>query len=183
MKLNSDYSSDISSLLNEQRKDTLFISTWDKDEEILPFPSKKIAMYGKIESDQASKYFFSDELFDLKKYILSENGEFLESHIAASNFTFVSNGTIAAWLSLLTIQKEIEQIKVLLLSPIYYIYVEMLRQLKADIYYESACNADFTKIYSTIISNKINLVIINNLYLEQVYVFLMKLLIQYKPHY
>ena len=78
MKLNSDYSSDISSLLNEQRKDTLFISTWDKDEEILPFPSKKIAMYGKIESDQASKYFFSDELFDLKKYILSENGEFLE---------------------------------------------------------------------------------------------------------
>ena len=162
MKLNSDYSSDISSLLNEQRKDTLFISTWDKDEEILPFPSKKIAMYGKIESDQASKYFFSDELFDLKKYILSENGEFLESHIAASNFTFVSNGTIAAWLSLLTIQKEIEQIKVLLLSPIYYIYVEMLRQLKADIYYESACNADFTKIYSTIISNKINLVIINN---------------------
>ena len=162
MKLNSDYSSDISSLLNEQRKDTLFISTWDKDEEILPFPSKKIAMYGKIESDQASKYFFSDELFDLKKYILSENGEFLESHIAASNFTFVSNGTIAAWLSLLTIQKEIEQIKVLLLSPTYYIYVEMLRQLKADIYYESACNADFTKIYSTIISNKINLVIINN---------------------
>ncbi len=162
MKLNSDYSSDISSLLNEQRKDTLFISTWDKDKEILPFPSKKIAMYGKIESDQASKYFFSDELFDLKKYILSENGEFLESHIAASNFTFVSNGTIAAWLSLLTIQKEIEQIKVLLLSPIYYIYVEMLRQLKADIYYESACNADFTKIYSTIISNKINLVIINN---------------------
>ena len=119
-------------------------------------------MYGKIESDQASKYFFSDELFDLKKYILSENGEFLESHIAASNFTFVSNGTIAAWLSLLTIQKEIEQIKVLLLSPTYYIYVEMLRQLKADIYYESACNADFTKIYSTIISNKINLVIINN---------------------
>lgn len=162
MKLNSDYSSDISSLLNEQRKDTLFISTWDKDEEILPFPSKKIAMYGKIDSDQASKYFFSDELFDLKKYILSENGEFLESHIAASNFTFVSNGTIAAWLSLLTIQKEIEHIKVLLLSPIYYIYVEMLRQLKADIYYESACNADFTKIYSTIISNKINLVIINN---------------------
>lgn len=162
MKLNSDYSSDISSLLEAKGKETLFISTWDKDEEILPFPDNKIAMYNKIESGQESKYFFSDELFDIKKYIIHENSEFSESHITDSNFTFVSNGTIAAWLSLLSIKKEKKHIKVLLLSPVYYIYVEMLRQLNAEIYYESAYDCHFKKIYPTIVSKKINLVIINN---------------------
>lgn len=38
MKLNSNYSSDISSLLDIKRNDSIFISTWNKDEEINPFP-------------------------------------------------------------------------------------------------------------------------------------------------
>lgn len=38
----------------------------------------------------------------------------------------------------------------------------MLRQLNAEIYYESVYDTDFIKIYSTIVSEKINLVIINN---------------------
>lgn len=41
MKLSSDYSSDISSLLNMKKNDSLFISTWDKDEEVLHFPLPK----------------------------------------------------------------------------------------------------------------------------------------------
>lgn len=47
MKLSSDYSSDISSLLNMKKNDSLFISTWDKDEEVLPFPFTKIKEYNK----------------------------------------------------------------------------------------------------------------------------------------
>ena len=100
MKLSSDYSSDISSLLNMKKNDSLFISTWDKDEEVLPFPFTKIKEYNKLDCHQANKYFFSDEFLDLKNYILSENIEFKKNNIASSNFTFVSNGTIAAWLSI-----------------------------------------------------------------------------------
>lgn len=76
MKLSSDYSSDISSLLNMKKNDSLFISTWDKDEEVLPFPFTKIKEYNKLDCHQANKYFFSDEFLDLKNYILSENIEF-----------------------------------------------------------------------------------------------------------
>ena len=162
MKLSSDYSSDISSLLNMKKNDSLFISTWDKDEEVLPFPFTKIKEYNKLDCHQANKYFFSDEFLDLKNYILSENIEFKKNNIASSNFTFVSNGTIAAWLSILTILKEKKHIRALLLSPVYYIYIEILKQLNIDIYVESAYNTNFDSINSTIVSQEINLVIINN---------------------
>lgn len=158
MKLDSNYSSDISSLLNMQKKNSLFISTWDKDEDVLSFPNTKLNTYGKLEFNQAHQYFFSDEFTDLKKFIISENSEFFQYNISDLNFTFVSNGTIAAWLSLLTIFKEKKHIRVLLLSPTYYVYIEMLRQLNAEIYYDSV----FDNIESTILSQKINLVIINN---------------------
>ena len=137
MKLDSNYSSDISSLLNMQKKNSLFISTWDKDEDVLSFPNTKLNTYGKLEFNQAHQYFFSDEFTDLKKFIISENSEFFQYNISDLNFTFVSNGTIAAWLSLLTIFKEKKHIRVLLLSPTYYVYIEMLRQLNAEIYYDS----------------------------------------------
>ncbi len=162
MKLDSNYSSDISSLLNMQRKNSLFISTWDKDEDILSFPNAKLNTYGKLEFNQAHQYFFSDEFTDLKNFIISENSEFLQYNISDLNFTFVSNGTIAAWLSLLTIFKEKKYIRVLLLSPTYYVYIEMLRQLNAEIYYDSVFDNKFDNIESTILSQKINLVIINN---------------------
>ena len=54
MKLNSNYSSDISSLLDIKRNDSIFISTWNKDEEINPFPNAKIIEYNQLNSSQVS---------------------------------------------------------------------------------------------------------------------------------
>lgn len=62
MKLDSNYSSDISSLLNMQKKNSLFISTWDKDEDVLSFPNTKLNTYGKLEFNQAHQYFFLTNL-------------------------------------------------------------------------------------------------------------------------
>lgn len=81
MKLNSNYSSDISSLLDIKRNDSIFISTWNKDEEINPFPNAKIIEYNQLNSSQVSDYYFSDEFLDLKKYIISENDEFKRNNI------------------------------------------------------------------------------------------------------
>ena len=162
MKLNADYSSDISSLLDLKRNDSFFISTWNKDEEILPFPNNKIDEYNKLASNQANTYFFSDELVDMKNYIISENKEFEISNITTSNFTFVSNGTIAAWLSILTVLREKKHIRALLLSPVYYIYIEILKQLNIEIFIEPVYDQNIDNIISTIMSQNINLVIINN---------------------
>lgn len=60
MKLNSNYSSDISSLLDIKRNDSIFISTWNKDEEINPFPNAKIIEYNQLNSSQVSDYYFSE---------------------------------------------------------------------------------------------------------------------------
>ena len=73
MKLNSNYSSDISSLLDIKRNDSIFISTWNKDEEINPFPNAKIIEYNQLNSSQVSDYYFSDEFLDLKKYLKMMN--------------------------------------------------------------------------------------------------------------
>ena len=69
MKLNSNYSSDISSLLDIKRNDSIFISTWNKDEEINPFPNAKIIEYNQLNSIKSVIIIFSDEFLDLKKYI------------------------------------------------------------------------------------------------------------------
>ena len=162
MKLNSNYSSDISSLLDIKRNDSIFISTWNKDEEINPFPNAKIIEYNQLNSSQVSDYYFSDEFLDLKKYIISENDEFKRNNISIQNFAFVSNGTIGAWLSILAIFKEKKCVKALLLSPIYYLYIEILKQLNIEIYVESFPNNNIDQICNTILSQNINLVIINN---------------------
>ena len=162
MKLNPNYSSDISSLLDIKRNDSIFISTWNKDEEINPFPNAKIIEYNQLNSSQVSDYYFSDEFLDLKKYIISENDEFKRNNISIQNFAFVSNGTIGAWLSILAIFKEKKCVKALLLSPIYYLYIEILKQLNIEIYVESFPNNNIDQICNTILSQNINLVIINN---------------------
>lgn len=68
---------------------------------------------------------------------------------------FMSNGTLAAWLCILTILNEKKNLNVLLLSPIYYIYIEILKHLDAKIYVESAYDINYAKIAS-IIKSKAN---------------------------
>lgn len=105
MRICSDYSSDISTLIGLKGNDTLFISTWNKDEEILPFPENKVTEYNKLHQYEVNQYFFSDEFINLKENIVSENIEFKKYRISSSNFMFMSNGTLAAWLCILTILK------------------------------------------------------------------------------
>lgn len=162
MRLNSDYSSDISCLLDAKKNNSIFISTWNKDEEINPFPNDKITEYNQLNSSQISEYYFSDEFLDLKKYIIDENDEFKKYNISFENFAYVSNGTIGAWLSILAVLKEKKHVKALLLSPIYYLYIEILKQLHIDIYVESLFDYNIEQICKTILSKKINLVILNN---------------------
>lgn len=162
MKLSSTYTSDISKLISLANKNTIFLSSWDKDKDILPFPISKIDEYNTLFSNEINKYFFSDELKHLKEAIFIENIDFKRSHILSNNFTFVSNGTTAALLCILTILKEKQFLRVLLLSPIYYIYVDILKILGADIFVESGYCLNYNKIDTEIKSHKINLVIINN---------------------
>lgn len=162
MRICSDYSSDISTLIGLKGNDTLFISTWNKDEEILPFPENKVTEYNKLHQYEVNQYFFSDEFINLKENIVSENIEFKKYRISSSNFMFMSNGTLAAWLCILTILNEKKNLNVLLLSPIYYIYIEILKHLDAKIYVESAYDINYAKIASIIKSKGINLVILNN---------------------
>ena len=81
------------------------------------------------------------------------------NNISIQNFAFVSNGTIGAWLSILAIFKEKKCVKALLLSPIYYLYIEILKQLNIEIYVESFPNNNIDQICNTILSQNINLVI------------------------
>lgn len=162
MRINSNYTSDISILLKSAGKETIFLSSWNKDSDLLDFPLSKAKLYNCLNKNEINKYFFSDEFFNLKCQIISDNIDFDKNAISANNFTFVSNGTIAALLCLLTIFKEKRKIKALLLSPIYYIYINILKDLGGDIFVQPGYNIDLNKISNEINAEKINLVIVNN---------------------
>lgn len=162
MRINSNYTSDISILLNSIDEKTIFLSSWNKDNDLLDFPLSKVQSYNYLTKNEINTYFFSDEFMSLKRQIISDNIDFQKNGISTNNFTFVSNGTIAALLCLLTIFKEKRKIKALLLSPIYYIYINILNDLGGDIFVQSGYNINFSEICAEIEREKINLVIINN---------------------
>ena len=162
MKIGSNFSSDISMLMSLINSDTIFLSTWNKEEDILPFSTSRVFEYNKMFESQINHYFFSDELEKLKENIIINNIEFEKNQISSQNFTFVSNGTTAALLSILTILKEQKSLRVLLLSPIYYIYIEILKILDVDIFALPANNINDEDILTNIKKEKINLVILNN---------------------
>jgi aspartate/methionine/tyrosine aminotransferase len=161
MKISDNYSSDISEIINKTNNNTLFISTWEKDEVRHNYSINETEQVLKESLNGRSNYYFSDECSYLKKTIVENHYELKESNIDYKNISLLSNGTMAGFLSIYTLFQQIQILKVLLITPMYFSYINILRDFNADIFYVSGLNFDSKAINEIIIREKINLVIVN----------------------
>lgn len=166
MRLVNNYDTCIEDLIEKANEETIFLSDWDKSENILDFPDSIISAASNRYHSYKNFYVFSDELQEVKKEFEKCFSDGTYS-IDSSNFAIVSNGTAASFLALHAVQKKLTHIKALLISPVYFTYIRVLQDFQADIFY---LEADMKKkellpmeaIEQEIRENNINLLIIND---------------------
>lgn len=163
IKLVDNYSTDISDIVElAKRKNSCFISGWDKSDQILNIDSKLIdqSIQQKMHKNT---YIMSKDMKVLKNKISS----YFEKQgltISKDNMTIVSNGTCAAFISLLQIFKN-DVTNFLCIGPIYFTYIGLLNLLKKNLYYYhldlfQEINLDLVELKRTLIDNNIHCIIL-----------------------
>lgn len=166
MRLVNNYDTGIEDLIEKANEETIFLSDWNKSDTILNFSDSIIDAAADKYRTYKNFYVFSDELQEVKK-------EFEECFsdgtykVNGTNYAIVSNGTSASFLALHAIQKKLGHIRALMISPVYFTYIRVLQDFKADMFY---LEADMKKeeflpmeaIEKEIKENDINLLIVND---------------------
>lgn len=162
MKVPTNFNTSIDSLLIGKNEETIFLSSWDvADDNLLDIDFSKMITNNLIKQNT---YFFMDEFDDYKKRFISNN----QLNIRYDNMAIGANGTINASLSLHVLNQKMK-LKVLVLTPIYYTYLKVLKDLNVEVYYYKVISEDslefcpnISNIEDIIKKNLINLVIIND---------------------
>lgn len=141
-KLEEGFNSDIEYLVKACDKDTIFLSDWNKQNDELDFPEEIVK---KAVSNYAHRnlYTFSEEIDDIKAEYADKfsTGDYT---LSPNRYTIVSNATIGGFLSMNSIRKQMKgKIHALLIAPVYFVYINVLRDFGADIeYLEADLNSD-----------------------------------------
>lgn len=167
MKLPLTHDTTIDPLIQKINSKTCFLSDWNKENDCLNFCPEIIEHA--VNHDlpiYTNNYFFIDEMNDLKKWFNCEVLESTTVNLSNFDFSITSNGTSSAYL-LFNIFNKKKNLKVLLITPIYFTYIRVLKDLKVDIYYmeilkEGKISINFKELKENIIKHKINLIIIND---------------------
>lgn len=133
IELVKNYTTDITEIVElANNEDACFISSWDKSDQILNIDEKLIDQ-SIHQQKHKNTYIMSKNMETLKKKItsyLNEQGLLISKH----NMTIVSNGTSAAFISLLqTFKNNVENF--LCIGPIYFTYMHLLNIFKKKLYY------------------------------------------------
>lgn len=124
-----NYETSINDILARCNKNSNFVSSWDKSDEILNF-DEKIILKTINEREKQNAYIMSKDMEECKKLI--SNYISLKS-ISDRNITIVSNGTIAGSLVFMQLQ-NLNIKKVLVLGPIYFTYKNICKSLEIELY-------------------------------------------------
>ena len=116
-------------MLNE---DVLFISGWDKSSQILNLDNKIVEECLRRREHQ-NTYIMSKDMNETKKQIIREF--YLNNHnLEINRFTIVSNGTSAAFISLLQMFKKGFK-NILFLGPIYFTYYHLVNMFQGNCFH------------------------------------------------
>jgi aspartate/methionine/tyrosine aminotransferase len=167
MRLPLTHDTTIEPLIQKINSKTCFLSDWNKENDFLNFCPEIIEKA--VNHDLpicTSNYLFIDEMYDLKKWFNSEVLQNTTVNLSKFNFSIASNGTSSAYL-LFNILSKKRNLRVLLITPIYYTYIKVLNDLKVDVYYmeilkEGKININFKELRKNIVNHEINLIIIND---------------------
>lgn len=146
-------------MLNE---DVFFISGWDKSPQVLNLDNSIIEECLKSREHQ-NTYIMSKDMEETKKQIINEF--YMNTHELEINcFTIVSNGTSAAFISLLQMYKKKFK-NILFIGPIYFTYYNLVDIFQSKLFYWNInpfCDIviDYDILKSELIENNIECIII-----------------------
>lgn len=168
MKLPNNHSTNIDNLIQryENIENVFFLSDWNKPSYLPEFNPYISETAMKEAFKNSSKYFFMDEIKELKQWFCDQISLTEHINITSSNFTVASNGTTSALLVLQTLNKH-TRIKSILLTPIYFSYINLLKDMNIDIEYypivfKGKLNIDYDVLINLIVQTDSNLLIIND---------------------
>lgn len=163
IKLVKTFSTDISDIVElTKNENACFVSTWDKSELILNI-DKKIIEESFRQQEHINSYIMSKNMETAKEKILG----FLSSqklNLSSENVTIVSNGTSAAFISILqTLQQNCTNF--LCIGPIYFTYMQLLNILNRKLYHYSInlfekITLNISRLKEEIIKNDIHCIIL-----------------------
>lgn len=158
-----NYSTDIHDILElASNENAFFISSWDKNDRILNIDANLVEQ-SIHQQEHKNTYIMSKDMEILKKQIssyLNEQGK----EISKECITIVSNGTSAAFISLLQTFKRGAS-NFLFIGPIYFTYIHLLNIFGKKIYHYDInlfekIAFDFTKLEKEIQENSIHSLIL-----------------------
>lgn len=158
-----NYSTDIHDILElASNENAYFISSWDKNDRILNIDANLVEQ-SIHQQEHKNTYIMSKDMEILKTQIssyLSEQG----TEISKEYITIVSNGTSAAFISLLQTFKR-GATNFLFIGPIYFTYIHLLNIFGKKIYHYDInlfekITFDFTKLEKEIQENSIHSLIL-----------------------
>ena len=161
-----NFNTNIDSLIELINDETIFLSSWDKSEPELEFPDEIIEKALEESKNYKNRYAFSDEFDSLKPvYFLNAT----KNNYPKNNkkISLLSNGTSTILLTLYSLKERLGELKVLLVTPVYYTYIKILLKMKVETHFVQVdLNNDLSlpidEIKKSIINNKINLLILND---------------------
>lgn len=163
IKLVNNYSTNIKDILMlANNKNACFISSWDKSERILNIDAALIEE-SIHKQEHKNTYIMSKDMNTLKAEIaLYLNKQGLDT--TKDSMTIVSNGTSAAFISLLQIFKR-NATNFLCIGPIYFTYLHLMSIFKKKLYHYNIdlfnkIDIDFETLKDELIDNDIHCIIL-----------------------
>lgn len=163
MKLVKNYSTDIQDILKlSNSENAYFISSWDKEESILNL-NPDLVTKSILEKEHINTYIMSKDLVELKETIATYLSE-SDYKISKDCITIVSNGTSAAYISILQFFKCNAQ-NFLCIGPIYFTYTHLLNIFNKKLYYYNInlfenIEIDFSELRKELKHNNIQSIIL-----------------------
>jgi aspartate/methionine/tyrosine aminotransferase len=162
MKIPNEHNTSIDNLLLKE-KTCVFLSDWNKADEIPSLDRILIANAFTEAEKESDKYFFIDENDKLKAWFSEVD---TNNTIHPNYFTISSNGTSTIFLVLHILNTK-NKLNVILLSPIYFTYIKLLKNLSANVEYlqiihDGRLKFDSYELEKTINKYSTNLIIIND---------------------
>lgn len=160
MELKDNFDTNIQELLEMVNNDTIFLSDWNKSDDILNFNIERLNITSKYHSYK-NIYFFSDEFDKLKQ----SYGPYINNKLVRlppERFAIVSNCTAASFLCLYYILREKGKINSLILAPTYFSYIKTLQDFHSNIFFIDCYNNNnvISQIVKNVKEHKINTIIV-----------------------
>jgi len=159
----NSYSTNIQDILELANKENAcFISSWDKNDQILNIDAELIKK-SICQQEHKNTYIMSKDMLALKDEMVSYLNK-QELEISRDYITIVSNGTSAAFISLLQTFKR-SATNFLCIGPIYFTYMHLFNIFKKNLYHYNIdlfeeINIDFSILKRELIINEIHCIIL-----------------------